>query len=320
MATTNQGDVNANGLTPETLAMQAVQEKYAQEVAKRLKPEGAAQYVPLKDSGSDRLEALNQDPWADHAALNAKEPVANGATYKFVILGAGYGGLLAAVRLIEAGVASGPDDIRLIDTAGGFGGTWYWNRYPGLHCDTESYIYMPLLEETGYMPSSKYVPGPELLGHAERIAARWDLTDKALFRSKVEGVDWDDNTKLWNVDITEGRGPGEERRELKIRAQYFLAVGGILKHPQVPRIEGLESFSGDLFHTSRWDYKVTGGSPEDPTLTGLQGKRVGILGTGATAVQAVPQLAKWAKEVYVFQRTPSIISWRGQRETDPEEW
>lgn len=147
--------------------MQSVQERYAQEVAKRIKSEGTNQYALLKDSDSDRLEALSDDPWADYAALNAKEPVKNGATYKFVILGAGYGGLLAAVRLIQAGVASGPDDIRLIDTAGGYGGTWWWNRYPGLHCDTESYIYMPLLEETGYMPKSKYASRPELLEHAD---------------------------------------------------------------------------------------------------------------------------------------------------------
>lgn len=136
----------------------------------------------------------------------------------------------------------------------------------------------------------------------------------------MEGVDWDGDTNLWNVNITEGRGPGEERRDLKIRAQYFLAVGGIVKNPKVPKIEGMESFSGDMFHTSRWDYNMTGGSPKDPSLTGLEGKRVGILGTGATAVQAVPQLAKWAKELYVFQRTPANVSSRGQGETDPDEW
>ncbi|KAK4041291.1 pyridine nucleotide-disulfide oxidoreductase [Parachaetomium inaequale] len=304
----------------EDLKLFELSQKYTAEAAKRFRPEGLGQFVRLKEAGSERLRTLAQDPWADHAALNAKEPVTDGSKHKFVILGAGFGGLLFAVRLIEAGLASGPDDIRIVDAAGGFGGTWWWNRYPGLHCDIESYSYMPLLEETGYVPTSKYAPGPELLEYADRIATQWKLHDKALFRSTVKATRWDDATQLWNVEVTEGRGPGEQSRELTLQAQYVLLASGILTNPQVPKIAGLETFTGPLFHTARWDYKVTGGTPKDATLTGLEGKRVGVIGTGATAIQVVPKLAKYAKELYVFQRTPSSVSWRGQRPTDPEEW
>ncbi|KAK4119165.1 pyridine nucleotide-disulfide oxidoreductase-like protein [Parathielavia appendiculata] len=313
---------NGNSAAPseENLKLFELSHKYSTEAAKRLRADGLGQFVRLKEAGSERFRSLAEDPWADHAALNAKEPVKDGAKHKFLILGAGYGGLLFAVRLLEAGLASGSDDILLVDAAGGFGGTWWWNRYPGLHCDIESYTYMPLLEETGYMPKSKYAPGPELLEHAERIASQWKLQDRALFRANVKRTSWDDGAQLWNVELAEGRGPGEPRRELKLRAQYVLIASGILTNPHIPKILGLETFAGPLFHTARWDYKVTGGSPEDATLTGLEGKRVGILGTGATAIQVVPKVAKYAKELFVFQRTPSAVSWRGQRPTDSEEW
>lgn len=311
----------ANGaLSAQDLKFAEVSQKYTAEAAKRFRPEGLGQFIRLKEVGSERFRALAEDPWVDHAALNAKEPIKDGSKFKFIILGAGYGGLLYAVRLIESGLATGPDDILMIDSAGGFGGTWWWNRYPGLHCDIESYCYMPLLEETGYIPKSKYSPGPELLEHADRIATQWKLHDKALFRSSVKTIRWDDASRLWNLELTEGRGPGEQSRELKLQARYVLLASGILTNPQVPKIPGLETFAGSIFHTARWNYQVTGGSPNDEALTGLEGKRVGIIGTGATAIQVVPKLAKYAKELYVFQRTPSGVWWRGQRPTDPEEW
>ncbi|KAK4246090.1 pyridine nucleotide-disulfide oxidoreductase [Corynascus novoguineensis] len=311
----------ANGaVSAQDLKLAEVSQKYTAEAAKRFRPEGLGQFIRLKEVGSERLRALAEDPWVDHAALNAKEPIKDGSKYKFIVLGAGYGGLLYAVRLIESGLATGPDDILMIDSAGGFGGTWWWNRYPGLHCDIESYCYMPLLEETGYIPKSKYAPGPELLEHADRIATHWKLHDKALFRSSVKTIRWDDASRLWNLELTEGRGPGEQSRELKLQARYVLLASGILTNPQVPKVPGLETFAGSIFHTARWNYQVTGGSPNDEALTGLEGKRVGIIGTGATAIQVVPKLAKYAKELYVFQRTPSGVWWRGQRPTDPEEW
>ncbi|KAK4185439.1 Pentalenolactone D synthase [Podospora australis] len=304
----------------DDLKLFSLQQKYQEEASKRLRSDGVSQFIELEKAGSTRLNALAEDPWADHAALNNKEPIKNGATYKFVILGAGYAGLVIAARLVEAGIAGGPDDIRIIDTAGGFGGTWYWNRYPGLQCDIESYSYMPLLEETGYMPKKRYASGLELREHAERIAQKFELDDKALFRARVTGARWVEETNLWKVEIAEGRGPGEETRNLSVQANYFLVASGILTTPHVPKIPGLEDFTGPIFHTARWDYSTTGGKQSDPSMSGLKGKRVGILGTGATAIQVVPELAKWAEELYVFQRTPSGVNWRGQRETDPEEW
>ncbi|KAK4139804.1 pyridine nucleotide-disulfide oxidoreductase [Dichotomopilus funicola] len=318
MAASTEGASQAP--SAEDLKLYELSQKYTAEAAKRLRPDGLSQFVRLKDAGSERLRTLAEDPWADHAALNAKPLVQDGSKHKFVILGAGFGGLLYAVRLIEAGLASQPSDILLVDAAGGFGGTWWWNRYPGLHCDIESYSYMPLLEKTGYVPKKKYSTGPELRDYANLIADKWSLHDKALFRSSIKAARWDDATQLWTVDATENRGPGEEARELKLHGQYLLVASGILTNPHVPKVTGLEDFAGPLFHTARWDYKVTGGSPVDEKLTGLEGKRVGIIGTGATAIQAVPKIAKYAKELYVFQRTPSSVNWRGQRPTDPEEW
>ncbi|KAL2263513.1 hypothetical protein VTK26DRAFT_6414 [Humicola hyalothermophila] len=309
----------ANGApSPEDLRLFELSQKYAAEAAKRLRPDGLSQFVRLTQSANSRFRALAEDPWADHAALNARPLVPSGAKHKFVILGAGYGGLLFAVRLLDSGIAKSPDEILFVDAAGGFGGTWWWNRYPGLHCDIESYTYMPLLEETGYVPSKKYVTGQELLEHAGRIAERWAVQERGLFRAEVKAARWEEESKQWTVEVSEGRGPGEDKRELRLHAQYLLIASGILTNPHVPKIDGLEGFKGVLFHTARWDYGVTGGSPTDERLTGLEGKRVGIIGTGATAIQVVPKLAKHAKELYVFQRTPSAVSWRGQRPTDPE--
>jgi cation diffusion facilitator CzcD-associated flavoprotein CzcO len=298
--------------------MAALQQKYAEEAAKRLRHDGIQQFVELKDAESGRLRELADDPWVDHSVLNSQDPpVKQGGKYKFVILGAGYGGLLFAVRLIQAGVVDGPDDIRLVDAAGGFGGTWYWNRFPGLRCDIESYCYMPLLEETGYIPRENYATGPELLEHANRIASQWNLEDKALFRASVHTISWDAAPGLWTVQLTQHRGPTEEPVGMQFHSKYVLIASGVLARPQVPRIPGLDSFSGSMFHTARWDYSATGGSPTNWNLAALKDKRVGIIGTGATAIQVIPQLAKCFKELYVLQRTPSAVHWRGLRYTDP---
>ncbi|KAJ7913509.1 hypothetical protein B0H13DRAFT_2326198 [Mycena leptocephala] len=295
----------------------AVQQRYMEERNKRLRPEGLKQFLKLTDS--TEFKYLQDDPWVDHAALNAKTPpVSDGDEIKFLVLGAGYGGLLFAVHLIEAGFNAA--DIRLVDVAGGFGGTWYWNRYPGLMCDVESYIYMPLLEETRYIPRFKYAYGTELREHADRIAEKWGLTDKALFRTQAHNAAWDDAAKRWIVRLTENRGPAEPKREIQLKAQYVFVASGTLSAPQIPRLPGFGQFKGKHFHTSRWDYGTTGGSDVDWTLEKLKDKRVGIIGTGATAVQAIPQLAKWAKHLYVFQRTPASVDVRGQRPTDPDEW
>src|SRR5690242_4979571 len=195
-------------IDPEKL--ERIRQKYGEEASKRLRPEGAAQFLPLNEANEDRLHSLLEDPWVDHAALNAKAtPLRNNDVVRFFVLGAGFGGLVYAVRLIESGVAVA-DEIRIVDAAGGFGGTWYWHRYPGLHCDLESYCYLPLLEETGYIPSKKYAPASEIRRYAEKIAKRWKLDDKTLFRSDVQRVVWDDVEELWTLFFTERRGPGAE--------------------------------------------------------------------------------------------------------------
>ncbi|KAJ0382442.1 hypothetical protein COL922a_012562 [Colletotrichum nupharicola] len=309
------------GATPAGAAavdFMALNKKYTEEKEKRLRADGNGQYVELEKD--ERFRKLAEDPWVDHAKLNAQPPnLKDGDEVKVVILGAGFGGLLYAIRFIQAGLRA--EDIRLVDVAGGFGGTWYWNRYPGLMCDIESYTYMPLLEETGYVPKHRYSYGPELMAHAERMAEMWNLTDKGVFRSQIRSYEWDDEAKRWDVVVEQGRGPGEEAVTMKVRSQFVVLANGVLNHPKLAK--NLEAFEGDMFHTARWNYGVTGGlgtAPENPQLTGLEGKRVGIIGTGATAVQVVPQLAKWAKELYVFQRTPSAVDERGQRPTDPEEF
>jgi cation diffusion facilitator CzcD-associated flavoprotein CzcO len=217
-----------------------------------------------------------------------------------VVVGGGFGGLLAAARLRQAGL----DRVRVIEKAGDFGGTWYWNRYPGIHCDVESYIYMPLLEELGYVPEWKYAPGAEILRHCQAIGRHFGLYRDACFRTAVKGLRWDEDEAQWTVRTDRGD---------VIRAQYVVVTSGVLDRPKLPRIPGIETFEGHTFHTSRWDYGYTGGNA-DGGLTGLADKRVALIGTGATAIQAVPHLGRDARHLYVFQRTPSTVDVRGNQE------
>ena len=297
----------------------AVIAKYAEERDKRLnlRPDGLKQYtnVHLSEKYSD----LGKDPWIDYDALAQEEPsLKDGDRIKFLITGGGHSGLLYAHRLIEAGFKS--DDIRIIDTAGGFGGTWYWNRYPGLMCDVESYIYLPLLEETGFVPSYKYSPGYEIRKNAEKIAEIDNL--KALFSTKVDSLEWDEEKGEWIFKMTRNFGPRHGSHGLTVRAQFVLTAGGIFPDPKVPNVPGYDLLRSQkhIFHTSRWDWDYTGGSERNPAMENLKDKVVAIIGTGATAVQAVPAVAKWAKRLYVFQRTPSHCGARRQRETDPKTW
>lgn len=297
----------------------AVIAKYAEERDKRLnlRPDGLKQYtnVHLSEEYSD----LGKDPWIDYDALAQEEPsLKDGDRIKFLITGGGHSGLLYAHRLIEAGFKS--DEIRIIDNAGGFGGTWYWNRYPGLMCDVESYIYLPLLEETGFVPSYKYSPGYEIRKNAEKIAEIDNL--KALFSTKVDNLEWDEEKGEWIVKMTRNFGPRHGSHGLTVRAQFVLTAGGIFPDPKVPNVPGYDLLRSQkhIFHTSRWDWDYTGGSERNPAMENLKDKVVAIIGTGATAVQAVPAVAKWAKRLYVFQRTPSHCGARKQRETDPKTW
>jgi len=222
-----------------------------------------------------------------------------------LIVGGGFGGLLAGARLREAGV----EDIRIVEKGGDFGGTWYWNRYPGAMCDVESYIYLPLLEEVGYVPKEKYSHAPEILAHSRSIGEHFDLYRDACFQTEVTEMRWDDEDARWVVSTNRGD---------RMRARFVCMANGPLHRPKLPAIPGIETYHGHTFHTSRWDYEYTGGD-SDGGLTRLAGKRIAIIGTGATAVQCIPHLAEGCAHLFVFQRTPSSIDVRANRPTE-DEW
>jgi cyclohexanone monooxygenase len=221
-----------------------------------------------------------------------------------LVVGAGFGGLLAAARLREAGV----EGLRIVEAGSDVGGAWYWNRYPGAACDVESYIYLPLLEETGYMPVERYSKAAEIREHARRVAAHFRLYQDACFSTQVTALDWDAGDARWVVSTNRGD---------RMRARFVVLTTGPLNRPKLPAIPGIKRFKGHAFHTSRWDYQYTGGSATEP-LDRLRDKRVGIIGTGATAIQCVPPLARSAAHLYVFQRTPSSVDARDNSLTDPD--
>jgi cyclohexanone monooxygenase len=239
------------------------------------------------------------DPYTPRSA---REPVQDHVTFAFV--GGGFAGLLTAARLVEAGVGG----VRIVEKGGDVGGTWYWNRYPGAQCDTASFVYLPLLEETGHMPSEKYVHGPEILEHCRRIAKQYDLYENALFHTEVTGLRWDDDRSRWEVRTDRGD---------RFTAQFVGIGTGPLHVPKLPGIPGIETYRGHSFHTSRWDYDYTGGDPEGAPMDRLAQRRVAVVGTGATAVQVVPHLVRAARHLYVFQRTPSSVDVRDNSPTDP---
>ncbi|HZZ67979.1 MAG TPA: NAD(P)/FAD-dependent oxidoreductase [Phenylobacterium sp.] len=274
----------------------ALRAKYRAERDKRLRADGNAQYREIAGDFARYLEDPYVKPGFDRAPLSDEVEV--------VVVGGGFGGLLAGARLREAGI----EDVRLIEKGGDFGGTWYWNRYPGAACDVESYIYLPLLEEIGFMPREKYTPAPEILAHCRAIGEHFGLYKGALFQTEVTKMTWDEDQRRWIVETNRGDA---------LRARFVVMANGPLHRPKLPGIPGVETFKGHSFHTSRWDYDYTGGTAEGG-LTGLAGKRVGVIGTGATAVQCVPHLGAGAGELYVFQRTPSSIDVRNNRPTDPE--
>ena len=274
----------------------ALRAKYRAERDKRLRADGNAQYREIAGDFGHYLE----DPYVKPGF--SREPLTD--EVEVVVVGGGFGGLLAGARLREAGV----EDIRIIEKGGDFGGTWYWNRYPGAACDIESYIYLPLLEELGYVPKEKYSRAPEILAHSRAIGEHFDLYRNACFQTEVTAMRWDDAAARWTVETNRGDA---------LKARFVVMANGPLHRPKLPGIPGLESFKGHSFHTSRWDYAYTGGT-SDGGLTGLAGKRVGVIGTGATAVQCVPHLAAVARQLFVFQRTPSSIDVRNNRPTDPE--
>lgn len=282
-------------MDPTSFDPVALRERYRTERDRRLRQEGNDQYLEMTGEFSRYLE----DPYVRRAD---REPLFD--TVDVVIIGGGFGGLLAGARLRESGV----EDLRIIEKGGDFGGTWYWNRYPGAACDVESYVYLPLLEELGAMPSQKYAQAPEILNHSRAIAEHFDLYRNACLQTEVTEVAWDEDEQRWLISTDRGD---------VMRARYVVLANGPLHRPKLPGIPGIDSFKGHTFHTSRWDYGYTGGD-SNGGLERLADKRVGIIGTGATAVQCIPHLGASAQHLSVFQRTPSSIDLRANRPTDPE--
>ncbi|MEH6569075.1 MAG: NAD(P)/FAD-dependent oxidoreductase [Halioglobus sp.] len=274
----------------------ALKEKYALEREKRLRSDGNDQYIRL----TDKFEHYLDDPYVQVEKRDAKT---DHVTVAFI--GGGFAGLVTGARLAEQGIT----DYRVIEKGGDFGGTWYWNRYPGAMCDTASMIYMPLLEETGHMPREKYARAPEILEHCSRIGNQYGLYDKALFHTRVTGLTWEDEDKVWRIQTDRGDS---------FTAQFVATGTGPLHVPKLPGIAGIETFKGHSFHTSRWDYAYTGGDSGGALMEKLADKKVALIGTGATSVQCVPHLAAACETFYVCQRTPSSVDVRGNEPTSPE--
>ena len=287
-------------LSPETLGFDPEQlaERYRIERSKRLRDDAESQFIEVTNDSAFANEYMAHDPYN---GIIEREPIKD--LREVIVIGGGWVGMMTATRLIQSGVT----DVRIVESGTDFGGTWYWNRYPGAQCDIESYSYLPLLEETGYIPKLRYSYAPEIFEHAQRIGKHFDLYKDAVFQTSVTELRWDADEALWIVSTNRGD---------EMKARYVCLGTGSANRPRLPGIPGVETFKGHSFHTCRWDYDYTGGGPEG-NLDKLANKRVAIIGTGATAIQCVPPLGASAQRLYVFQRTPSSVDNRNNSETDP---
>jgi|JI10StandDraft_1071094.scaffolds.fasta_scaffold44725_2 cation diffusion facilitator CzcD-associated flavoprotein CzcO len=293
--TTHEGDGKSSGdAVDPALDLEALRARYRAERERRVRPEGKDQYVEIAGTHAH----FEHDPWVegdlDRAPVDEELDV--------VLIGAGFGGLLTGARLRQRGIES----LRIVEKGGDVGGTWYWNRYPGVACDVESYCYLPLIEEVGTLPKQKYSPGAEIFAHCRALARKFGLDRGALFRTEVTEVRWDEPSARWIVETDRGD---------RLRARFVCMAIGFLEKPKLPGIPGIELFEGKAFHTARWDYAFTGGNA-DGGLDRLADKTIGVIGTGASAVQCVPHLGASAKRLYVFQRTPAGVDVRDNRPTD----
>ncbi len=281
----------------EEVDIPALKKKYRQERDRRIRKDGQEQYVQPANDFTHTYEADPYTPISEREPLSEEIDVA--------VLGGGWSGIMAGVHLRRNKVSS----FRHIDHAGDFGGVWYWNRYPGLQCDNDAYCYLPLLEETGFMPSKKFTDGHEIREYAQSLCKRYELYENALFHTMVDSLRWDEEIKRWRIVTDRGDD---------IRARFVIMANGLLNIPKLPNIPGIQDFKGHMFHTARWDYDYTGGDEKNPVLERLADKRVALVGTGATAIQLVPFLGKYAKQFYLLQRTPSCVDSRRNSATDPE--
>ena len=272
-----------------------IKERFAEERDLRLayRPEGTAQFT------SDLVGELARYEVDPHASTpEPREALCDSVEVLFI--GGGFSALLTSARLREKGVLS----IRIVERGADVGGTWYWNRYPGVACDVVSYDYLPLLDEMNYVPKDTYAKGPEIYAHCQSIARRYGLYELAVFQTTVTSTVWNEEERMWHLETDRGD---------HMRARFVICANGTLSKPKLPKIAGVERYAGHSFHTSRWDYDYTGSD-----LSRLQDKVVGIIGTGASAVQVIPRLGAAARELFVFQRTPSSVDIKDDRPTDPE--
>ncbi|KAI0109875.1 FAD/NAD(P)-binding domain-containing protein [Daldinia grandis] len=291
---TSASPTACNGIHPLKIQAQgididAIKAKYETERAKRFRSDGIAQFHTPKGAYSHFTDDVIASP-------TPREPIA--ANTRVLIVGAGFAGMITAVRLKRD---HGVDEFMMVDGAGDFGGTWYWNQYPGVACDVESYIYLPFLEETGYIPEDRFSYGPEIREHMKRVASKWDLRSHAVLHTKVTSMSWDESSRRWHI---------RTNRSDRFTAQFVVLATGTFHEPKLPGLSGIQEFERPHFHSSRWNYAITGGGPDDWDMTKLAGKKVGIIGSGASAAQLVPQLARNVEKLYVFQRTPSSITLR----------
>lgn len=285
--------------TADDIDLPALRERYRQERERRVRSDNQYQYsrTRTRETSSEADEVDPYTPVAPRAPVSEDLDVA--------VLGGGFTGILAAVSLRKAGVSN----FRNLEQAGDFGGVWYWNRYPGIQCDNDAYCYLPLLEETGYIPKRRFADGAEIYQHCQRIARHFELYEGALFHTRITALNWDESIQRWRISTNRGDD---------IRARFVIMAQGPLNRPKLPGIPGIENFKGQLFHSARWDYDYTGGGPGNPALDKLADKRVAIVGTGASAIQIVPHVGRYARELFVLQRTPPSVDARPNPATDPE--
>jgi len=268
--------------------------KYLAERDKRLRPDGQSQFVEAKGDLADFAHGPSTSPPPARAAL--KEDV------DVLVVGAGFGGMLTGAELRDAGI----ENFRIAEVGADFGGTWYWNQYPGIRCDIEAYLYLPRLEEVGTVPTERYATGREIFEHSQRFARHYRLYERALFHTKVVRIAWDEPSSRWHVRTDRGD---------ELRARFVTLNQGPLAKIKLPGVKGIRDYKGKIFHSARWDYGFSGGN-SDGGLTKLEGKRIGVIGNGATGVQILPKVAQHAQQIYLFQRTPSAIAPRNNRPTD----
>ncbi|RDL40492.1 putative cyclohexanone monooxygenase [Venustampulla echinocandica] len=278
----------------KSLDTEPILAKYREERAKRIRKDGPSQFIQPEGSLSYFKEDVGAPPLT-------RDPI--NVETKVLIVGAGFGGLGAGVKLKNQGV----EDFLIVEKGAGYGGTWYWNQYPGVSCDVEALIYLPFLEETGYIPKSRFPQGPEIREHMSRIVEKWDIAPKTHLQTEITSIVWDEFILRWHIHTNHAD---------HFVSQFVVLATGTLHQPHLPGIPGIEDFKRDHFHSSRFDYGITGGDPAG-NMTKLAGKTVGIIGTGASAAQLVPKLAQDAKKLYVFQRTPSSITPRHNQPPDP---